>query len=88
MKLSRPSIAVFNCGIYIKIYTHKIVNYLEISINIINEPNLCIFTQKNIYILHFRAALKAYGSSQARGQIGNTAAGLHDSHSSTRSLSH
>ena len=36
----------------------------------------------------FRAALVAYGSSQARGQIGDTAAGLHHSHSSTVSLTH
>ena len=34
------------------------------------------------FILLFRAAPAAYGSSQARGQIGATAAGLHHSHSS------
>jgi len=33
----------------------------------------------------FRAALAAYGGSQARGQIGATAAGLHHSHGNTRS---
>ena len=32
-----------------------------------------------------RAAPRAYGGSQARGLIGATAAGLHHSHSSTRS---
>ena len=33
----------------------------------------------------FRAAPMAYGGSQARGQIGATAASLHHSHSNTRS---
>ena len=33
----------------------------------------------------FRAELAAYGGSQARGQIGAIAAGLHHSHSNTRS---
>ena len=32
-----------------------------------------------------RAAPEAYGSSQARGRIGATAAGLHHSHSNARS---
>ena len=32
----------------------------------------------------FRAATKAYGGSQARGQIRATAAGLHHSHSNPR----
>ena len=32
----------------------------------------------------FRPTLKAYGSSQARGQIGATAVSLHHSHSHTR----
>ena len=31
---------------------------------------------------------EAYGSSQARGQIGATAAGLHHSHSNARSEPH
>ena len=33
----------------------------------------------------FRAILVAYGSSQARGQFGAVAAGLHRSHSNARS---
>ena len=33
----------------------------------------------------FRAISSAYGSSQARGQLGAVAASLHDSHSSARS---
>ena len=34
----------------------------------------------------FRATLAAYGSSQARGQTGARAAGLHQSHSNARSV--
>ena len=40
-----------------------------------------------IYLL-FKATLMAYGSSQVRGWIGATAAGLCHSHSNTRSLNH
>ena len=40
-----------------------------------------------IYLL-CRAAPTAYEGSQARGQIGATAAGLHHSHSNARSLTH
>ena len=36
------------------------------------------------YFLLFRAAPPAYGGSQARGPTGDTAAGLHQSHSNTR----
>ena len=36
----------------------------------------------------FRAAPAAHGGSQARGLIGATAAGLHHSHSNTRSEPH
>ena len=36
----------------------------------------------------FLAAPVAYGGSQARGQIGAIAAGLHHSHSNARSLTH
>ena len=38
--------------------------------------------------LSFRAAPSAYGGSQARVWIGATAAGLHHSHSNSRSLSY
>ena len=38
-----------------------------------------------IYLLLFRATPAAYGSSQARGLIGATAAGLHHNHSNMRS---
>ena len=37
-------------------------------------------------VLFFRAAPTAYGSSQARGQIGAAAAGLHHSHSNVGSM--
>ena len=40
------------------------------------------------YFLLFRATPAAYGSSQARNQIGATAAGLHHSHSNTGSKLH
>ena len=41
-----------------------------------------------IYVFLFRATPAAYGSSQARGQIGATAADLRHSHSNTRSEPH
>ena len=40
------------------------------------------------FFLLFGAALTAYGSSQARGQIGATATGLHHSHSNVGSEPH
>ena len=40
------------------------------------------------YFLFFSAASTAYGGSQARGQIGAIAAGIHHSHGNTRSLTH
>ena len=42
---------------------------------------VCLF----FAFLLFRATPMAYGGSQARGQIGATAAGLHHSHSNARS---
>ena len=48
-----------------------------------------LFSKKFFFILLFRAALwHMEGSSQARGQIGATAAGLHYSHSNARSKPH
>ena len=41
--------------------------------------SLSIFLSISIYLLFFRAASTAYGSSQARGHIGAVAAGLHHS---------
>ena len=40
------------------------------------------------FFLLFRATPEAYGGSQARGPVGATAAGLHHSHSNTRSKLH
>ena len=37
-----------------------------------------------LFFLPFRATFAAYGNSQARGLIGATAAGLHDSHCNAR----
>ena len=42
----------------------------------------------HLFILLFRATPMAYGSSQARGQIGATAASLRHSHSNARSQLH
>ena len=52
---------------------------------------VCVYTHNGIFFFFFcllRAALVAYGGSQARGQIGAAAAGLHYSHSNARSLTH
>ena len=46
----------------------------------------CLFTY--LLSLLFRATPAVYGGSQARGQIGAAAAGLHHSHSNTGSLAH
>ena len=46
--------------------------------------NLKCFYFLFIFLL-FRAAPSVYGGSQARGLLGATAAGLHHSHSNTRS---
>ena len=47
-----------------------------------------LFNLIYLFIFLFRASPAAYGNSQARGQIGATAAGLHHSHSNARSLTH
>ena len=41
-----------------------------------------------VFCLFFRAALEAYGGSQARGLIGAAPAGLHQSHSNAGSKPH
>ena len=41
-----------------------------------------------LLFLLFRAMPAAYGSSQARGRVGSTAAGLHHSHSNVGSEPH
>ena len=41
-----------------------------------------------VFLLFLRATPKAYGSSQARDQIGVVAAGLHHSHSNAGSEPH
>ena len=46
------------------------------------------FRQCFSFFLFFRATSVSYGSSQAKGQTGGTAAGLHHSHSNTRSEPH
>ena len=46
------------------------------------------YAQQTFFFLICRAAPAAYGSSQVRGQIRALAAGLHHSHSNTRSPTH
>ena len=48
---------------------------------------VCLFLSFSLSFF-FRAAPAAHGGSQARGQIGATAASLHHSHSSTGSEPH
>ena len=51
----------------------------------------CVYTHSNSIFLSFflfMAAPAAYGSSQARGQIGTAAAGLYHSHGNTGSQVH
>ena len=54
-------------------YTHLFVKFLSFSF---------------FFFCFFRAAVAAYGSSQATGLIGATAAGLRHSHSNARSEPH
>ena len=46
------------------------------------------FSFSFFFFLLFRAVLAAHGGSQARGQTGATAAGLHHSHSNMDSKPH
>ena len=65
------------------------IKYYEIvQLNMAN-CTLCEFHfNKFMYLFtHLLAAPAAYGSSQARSQIGATAAGLYHSHSNARSES-
>ena len=56
-------------------------HFWEKKNNILNISNVFLFC----FVLLFRDALEAHGSSQARGQIGATPAGLCHSHSNTGS---
>ena len=69
-------ICAVSCGIYAK---------LDIIIRKETKVVLVIHFVPNLL---FRATLVAYGSSQARGQIGATAAGLSHSHSNFGSEPH
>ena len=64
---------------------------VSLSLNIYvvtdDDPLLSTLHVLPLFLL-FRATPAAYGSSQARGQIGDTAAGLRHSHSNCRSLTH
>ena len=49
------------------------------------KTSLHLFIYLFIYLFIFRALPTAYGTSQARDQIGAVAAGLHHSHSNSSS---
>ena len=60
--------------------------YLKVPIcHILINTCYCLFFWFGGFFCFYRAVLSAYGSSQARGGIGATAAGLHHSHSNTES---
>ena len=68
-------------------------NWMKKNVNIFWSLIMCPTLFYFIYYYYYyyclsRAAPKANGSSQARGQIGAAAAGLRHSHSNTRSLTH
>ena len=77
-------------------YIHFVVCSHEISLRRpfppLNHKVLEVFSVGGLFVclfvLLFRAAPIAYGVSQARGQIGATAAGLCHSHSNTRTELH
>ena len=56
----------------------QVVSPVDTTVVVLNH-SFCLFT------LLFRAESRAYGGSQARGQIGAIAPGLHHSHSNARS---
>ena len=65
---------------------------LEVEVNFkreltLNNVNVKLQSLLGFFLL-FRATYAAYGSSQARGRIGTTAAGLYHSHSSLGSEPH
>ena len=60
---------------YMQLYANKMENLEEMD----------KFLEKYSFFGLFRVAPLAYGGSQARGLIGAVAAGLHHSHSNTRS---
>ena len=63
---------------------HSLVGHVEFSLYL-----LCLYLLWVIFFFFlFMATLTACGSSQGRGQIRAAAAGLHRSHSNTRSLTH
>ena len=53
-----------------------------------NKAHLFLLLLFFCFVLFFKAVPAAYGSSQARGQIGATVASLHHSHCNAGSVSH
>ena len=73
---------------YMHPYVHCGTIYLLIHLPIYLSIYLSIYVFIRLFILLFRAAPVAYGSSQARGRIRAATAGLHHSHSNSRSEPH
>ena len=89
----------FNVSVTERKYTNICVNiehwkYTIKKFDIIDMWNITpiMFTKKNFFLSFifclFRAAPATHGGSQARGQIGAAAAGLHHSHSNVESKLH
>ena len=66
------------------VITVVVITTVAVIFNLLYSPSPVIY----LFILLFSVASAAYGSSQARGQIGTTAAGLHHSHSNVGSEPH
>ena len=71
------------------IYTHTHTQLMYFAVHLkLTQHSFFFFLFSFFVFCLFRAAHAAYGGSQARGQIGAVAAGLHQSHSNTGSKPH
>ena len=68
---------------FLKLWLSSAISFLLLSL-----CRIFVVVVVVIVVLLFRAALAAYGGSQARGRIGATAAGLNHSHSNAGSEPH
>ena len=75
---------IFQSSLCVTCYRQLISFHCGVSLPVYEATNFFIYF---IFLL-FRAALTAYGGSQARGWVRATAASLHQSHSNTRSEPH
>ena len=74
-------------SLFLSIYKHCLVALIKILSWLLPSSRGQIILVTVLFFL-FRTAPTAYGSSQDRGQIGATAAGLHHSHSNAGSKLH